>query len=79
MAERHREIRYHIEVEHDPGDFHNDMDYLTSNVRDAYERLLHLKEKYFGSKIKIKKIIETKTYRPISEKDLLEEKLRNSL
>lgn len=85
MAERYREIRYHIEVEHESGDFDSDMDYLTSNAREAYERLQHLEEKYFDSKIKITKIIETKTYtsflriRRISKKDLLEEKIRNSL
>jgi len=73
------EIRYHLEVKHEPGDFDDDMDYLTSNPRDAYERLQHLKEKYFDSKIQITKIIETKTVKSISEKDLLETKIRNSL
>lgn len=35
MAEKHRKIRYHIEVEHKPGDFDNDMDYLAPDVKDA--------------------------------------------
>jgi len=79
MTEKYREISYHIEIEHEPGDFDNDMDYLTSNAKDAYERLQYLKEKYFGSKIQITEIIETKTFKPISEKDLLETKIRDSL
>jgi hypothetical protein len=79
MAEKHRKIRYHIEVGHEPGDFDNDMDYLTPDVKDAYERLQYLKEKYFGSKIQITKITETKTYKTISEKKLLETKIKDSL
>lgn len=52
------------------------MDYLTGDARDAYERLQHLKEKYLGAKIRITKIIETRTDKSISEKDL--EKLANA-
>jgi len=77
MTERYTETRYRIEVEHKPGHFSDN--YVTSSAGDAYKRLQHLKEKYFGSKIKITKIIETKTYKTISEKDLLETKIRDSL
>ncbi|MBA7627201.1 hypothetical protein ES703_34663 [subsurface metagenome] len=79
MTEKYRKIRYHIEVEHEPGDFDNDMDHLTSDAKDGYEKLQYLKKKYFGKKIQITKITETKTYKTISEKKLLETKIKDSL
>jgi hypothetical protein len=61
---------YQIEVEHEPGTFDDDMDFLTAAPKDAYERLQYLKEKYSGHKITITKVKETKTHEPISENDL---------
>ena len=55
--EPYREIRYNIEVEHEPGTYVTDMDFLTSDAEGAYERLQYLKEKYGKNKINITKII----------------------
>ena len=64
------QIRYHLEVEHEPGTFDDDMDSLTQDPKDAYQMLQSLKAKYKDHKIKITKITETKTYQPLPEGDL---------
>lgn len=75
--ETYKEIRYNIKVEHESSTFDDDMDFLTSEPKDAYERLQYLKEKYPNHEIKITKITQTKTYETISEGDL--EKITDSL
>ncbi len=45
-----REVKYHLEVEHTPGTFESDMNFLTTSQKDAYERIGHLRLKYPGKK-----------------------------
>lgn len=66
----HREFSYHIEVEHKPGNYDTDMDFLTKNPEDAYERLQYLKEKYNGRRINLTKITETIVSQELSESEL---------
>ena len=66
----YQEIKYHIEVEHEPGTFKNDMDFLTFDSKAAYKKFQDLKEKYSSNKVTITKIKETKAYGNISESDL---------
>ena len=66
----YEEIRYHIEVEHKPGTFESDMDSLTSDAKNAYERLQALKGKYPGCKISVTQIVERRDCQPVSENDL---------
>lgn len=74
--EKYEEIRYHIEVDHEPGTFDNDMDFLSKNPKETYERLKFLKKEYKGHKITITKITETTTHEPLPESAL--EKLAKS-
>ena len=65
-----RKISYHIEVDHKPGSFESEMDFLTSDVENAYERLQYLKGKYQGREMKVTKITETVHSRQITEGEL---------
>ena len=71
-----KKVKYHLKVEHQPGDFDKDMDLLIGDPVDAYQQLQMLKEKYQKRKIEITKITETKivtiSYGPITEGQLEE-------
>jgi len=67
-----KRIRYNIEVNHEPGTYNNDMDFMASDIQSAYKQLQVLKLKYPGHEIKIERITETKTYESLLEKDLEE-------
>ncbi|UZE94047.1 MAG: hypothetical protein IB618_00525 [Candidatus Pacearchaeota archaeon] len=75
--EKYKEIKYHIEVEHEPGTFDDDMDLLLQNPTEAYQQLQIIKQKYKGHKIMITKITKTTNYSPLTESDL--EKLAQNL
>ena len=77
--ERYEETSYHIEVSHEPGTFKSsDMDYLTSDPKDAHKLYLFLREKYKEHEITITEIITIKTHEKISE-NKLESSVRNPL
>ncbi len=70
--EFYRKYSYHLEVEHKPGKYDDDMDFLTSDSGRAHERLQYLKEKYGKDKIKLTKITETTISQQLSESELEE-------
>jgi len=70
QLEKYEEIGYHLEVDHEPGTFDDDMDFLTKSAQDAYERLQFLKEKYKDKRINITEIKEITLYRSLLESDL---------
>ncbi|MBI2047056.1 hypothetical protein HYT26_02750 [Candidatus Pacearchaeota archaeon] len=63
-------IKYHIEVRYAPGNFTNDMDFLSSNAKSAYEHYNMARTKYKNKKIIMTEIIETRKEKPLSLKRL---------
>ena len=68
----YRKFSYHLEVEHKPGNFDSEMDFLTSDPEDAHERLQYLKGKYAKDKIRLTKITETTIINELFESELEE-------
>ena len=61
---------YHIEVSHDIGDFHSDMDFSTSNSEEAFEHYKKLKEKYRKNKVTIQEVTEIRFIERITAEQL---------
>ena len=72
-------IKYHIEVEHAPNAFTNDMDLLSHDAKSAYEHYTEVREKYQNQKIIMTEIIETREEKPLSFKRLEKIALRSTL
>jgi len=67
----YQRVEYHIEVIPDKRYiFKRDMDFLTGNPKEAYDKLQRLKKKYPNTNYWITKIKETRTKKPILEGEL---------
>ncbi|HLD37070.1 MAG TPA: hypothetical protein VJA86_00590 [Candidatus Nanoarchaeia archaeon] len=70
--------KYHIEVEHAPGAFTNDMDFLSHDAKSAYEHYETVKKKYQSQNIAMTEIIETREEKPLSLRRLEKIALRST-
>ena len=69
-----KEVSYHIQVEHEPGTYRSDMDFLNiDDPKGAYEHYLSVKEKYSDKEITITKITLIESKEEIDESQLEKE------